>query len=263
MISKSQLTFIRSLQQKKFRSEHGLFVAEGDKLVLELLQSNFVLHSVYATKEWLKKNAKLLPKDCQKNDANDDELAKISSLVSPQAVVAVAAIPTFELEDEFILNNFSIFLDGIRDPGNLGTIVRVADWFGIKNIVCSPDCADVWNSKVVQASMGSILRVNVHFFEAKNFVDRLKKYASLNKIDFPPVYGTFMTGENIFSTKFGASGIVVIGNESNGIREETEQMITNRITIPSWKAQNDLTDRPESLNAAIAMAIVCSEIRRN
>ncbi|HET6992365.1 MAG TPA: RNA methyltransferase [Bacteroidia bacterium] len=261
MLSKPRLTLLRSLRQKKFRTEHGLFVAEGEKLVQELLNSQFVVTTVYATKDWLKKNSRLLKKAGEILEITDEDLSRISSLVTPQEVLAVAIIPEYELDDEYLLNNYSLLLDGIRDPGNMGTIIRIADWFGIRNIICSPDCAEVWNPKVVQASMGSLLRVHVHESEPEEFFTRLKKSAREKKSEFPVVYGTFMNGENIYATKFQKTGIVVIGNEANGIRPETEKLITKKITIPAWPG-NRPDSRPESLNAAIATAIVCSEIRR-
>jgi TrmH family RNA methyltransferase len=263
MLSKPRLTLLRSLRQKKFRSEHGLFVAEGEKLVGELLNSDFVVTTLYATKEWLKKNAKLLRKAGESIEVSEEDLERISSLVTPQEVLAVAMIPNYELNDEFILKNYSLLLDGIRDPGNLGTIIRIADWFGIKNIICSPDCAEVWNPKVVQASMGSLLRVQVHESDPETFFKRMKKSSSENKIQFPWIYGTFMKGDSVYATTFEKSGIIVIGNEANGIRPETEKWITKKITIPSFAQSGNQEAGPESLNAAIATAIVCSEIRRS
>jgi TrmH family RNA methyltransferase len=259
MLTKSRLSLLRALRQKKYRNDHGLFVAEGDKLVPEILRSDFAVETVYATADWLKENSKIASKARETVTINKDELARISSLVTPQRVLAVVAIPQYTLEEKELLNHYSLLLDGIRDPGNLGTIIRIADWFGIKDIICSPDSAEAWNPKVVQASMGSLLRVRLHEMEPVKFLENLKA-ASGGKM--PVVYGTFMEGENIYKTAFDAAGVIVIGNEANGISAETEKMIGKKITIPLVPLYNNEKGRPESLNAAVATAIVCAEVRR-
>lgn len=262
MLSKSRLTLLRSLRQKKFRTEHGLFVAEGEKLVAELLQSDFGVQTVYATEVWIKGNLKLSKVIPELLEVTEEELERISSLITPQKVLAVAAIPINELDEAHLLKNYSLYLDGIRDPGNLGTIIRIADWFGIENIICSPDTAEIWNPKVVQASMGSLLRVQVHEMELEEYVSRLKKYAKAERMEIPPIYGTYLKGNSIYQTKFGIAGILVIGNEAKGIHEKNEKLISQKVTIPSSNLTNEASKGPESLNAAIATAIVCAEIRR-
>ncbi|MDQ3111478.1 MAG: RNA methyltransferase [Bacteroidota bacterium] len=259
MLTKSRLSLLRALRQKKYRNDHGLFVAEGDKLVPEILQSSFAVETVYATEEWMKENSKIAKNAREVITVSKDELTRISSLVTPQRVLAVAVIPQYTLDETELLNTYSLLLDGIRDPGNLGTIIRIADWFGIKDIICSPDSAEAWNPKVVQASMGSLLRVRIHEMEPVQFLQNLEK-ASNGKM--PVVYGTFMEGESIYQAKFNSSGVIVIGNEANGISAETEKLIGKKITIPFVPLYNNEKGRPESLNAAVAAAIVCAEVRR-
>jgi TrmH family RNA methyltransferase len=263
MLTKSRLSLLRALRQKKFRNEHGLFVAEGDKLVPEILQSSFSVETVFATEDWLKENSKIAKKAGESVSVTKDELTRISSLVTPQRVLAVVKMPHFKLDEKALLNNYSLLLDGIRDPGNLGTIIRIADWFGIHDIICSPDSAEAWNPKVVQASMGSLLRVRIHEMEPVKFLENLEKSAESAKMKMPAVYGTFLEGENIYKTTFNASGVIVIGNEANGISRETEKFIGKKITIPLVPGETKEAGRPESLNAAVATAIVCAEVRRN
>lgn len=262
MISKSRLTLLRALRQKKNRSDLGLFVAEGDKLVLELLQSAIKVKTIYATEDWLEEYGKSANRTEEVVKATKDDLSRISSLVTPQEVLAVAEIPQYTLNYSKLLNDYCLVLDGIRDPGNLGAIIRIADWFGIRDIICSLDTADVWNPKVVQASMGSLLRVRLFEISPNDFITELRKTATENGQGAPPVFGTFLKGASIYEKEFPKSGCIVIGNEANGIRPETEHFITERITIPSWHAKGDEMGRPESLNAAVATAIVCSEMRR-
>jgi RNA methyltransferase, TrmH family len=256
MLSRSRLSILRSLRQKKNRREQQLFVAEGAKLVSELLDSSFEVETVYATVRWLRENSKLAATARETVAVDMEEMSRISSQVTPQEVMAVAHIPAHKLSLDSLGDKYTLVLDGIRDPGNLGTIIRIADWFGIENIICSPDSAEAWNPKVVQASMGSILRVRVHETNLEHFFQSLKKETAL------PVYGTFLEGKSIYQSAFPKSGgVLVIGNESTGIRPETEQYITEKITIPSWSVSSE--SGPESLNAAVATAIACSEIRRN
>ena len=262
MLTKSRLSLLRALRQKKFRNEHGLFVAEGDKLVPEILASSFAIETVYGTEEWLKENSKIVKKAAEAIAVTKEELARISSLVTPQHVLAVVSMPVYSLDEAELLSTYSILLDGIRDPGNLGTIIRIADWFGIRDIICSPDTAEAWNPKVVQASMGSLLRVRLHEMDPAQFLFNLKKAADKEKMNIPVVYGTFLEGEDIYKTKFNTTGVIVIGNEANGITAETEKHIGKKITIPLVPLYNGDKGRPESLNAAVATAIVCAEVRR-
>jgi TrmH family RNA methyltransferase len=263
MISKSRLTLLRALRQKKNRADLGLFVAEGDKLVLELLNSDLKVKTIYATEKWLDDHSGISEKADEAVKINKEELSRISSLVTPQDVIVVAEIPHYKINYSKLLNEYCLVLDGIRDPGNLGAIIRIADWFGIRDIICSPDTADTWNPKVVQASMGSLIRVRLHEIAPDDFVHELKKIAEETGHATPSIFGTFLNGNNIYKTEFPSSGCIVIGNEANGIRPETEKLISKRITIPSWQSKGDHSGNPESLNAAIATAIVCAELRRS
>jgi TrmH family RNA methyltransferase len=257
MLSKSRLTLLRSLRQKKGRRDHSLFVAEGSKLTLELLHSSFRVETIYANREWLEQNRAVAGKAQELIEIDNDSLSRISSLVSPQDVLAVVRIPERSLSPAGLKNEFTLVLDGIRDPGNMGTIIRIADWFGIRNIICSPDSAETWNPKVVQASMGSITRVNVYEESLPEFFGTLQQAQSIDPFSLP-VFGTFLEGENIYSCTLPEAGILVIGNEGSGIRPETERFISQKITIPSFAANG-----AESLNAAVATAIACSEFRRS
>lgn len=261
MLSKSRLSTLRALRQKKGRSSHSLFVAEGSKLVLELLASSFRVQSLYAQESWLGENETEAAKAKEALPVDEDTLSRISSLVTPQQVLAVVEIPAFKLETERLADSFTLVLDGIRDPGNLGTIIRVADWFGIENIICSPDSADHWNPKVVQASMGSITRVKLHERQLEEVFQSCRQLAVAESEPFP-VYGTFLEGKNIYETPLSENGILVIGNEGAGIRPETAAFITEKITIPSYTAGRENAGTAESLNAAVATAIACSEFRR-
>ena len=175
------------------------------------------------------------------------ELEKISSLTTPQEVIALVKIPeVMEIELQQLANQFTLVLDGIQDPGNLGTIIRTADWFGIQNIICSEDTVDVYNPKVVQATMGSLSRIDVHYSNILLLLPKIKQ----------PVFGAMLQGENIYQTDFGNEGLILMGNEGNGIRPEIQTLINHKITIPQ-------TGKAESLNVAIATAIFCNEISRN
>lgn len=255
MLSKSRLSFLRSLRQKKYRAEQKLFVAEGSKLVNEILRSKLEIPALYATSKWIKDNASTASNAGEVITVDKDELSRISSLVTAADVLAVVRMPEHQLDINELKNELTLTLDGIRDPGNMGTIIRIADWFGINNIICSPDCAEIWNPKVVQASMGSLLRVKVHervlplMFADEDFL-QLKL----------PVYGAFLDGENVYTSK-AKTGIIVIGNEANGIEESVEKHITQRITIPAFQHSGS-SENAESLNAAVATAIIVSEFRR-
>ena len=245
MLSKSQISFLKSLQQKKSRKEHGLFLVEGIKSVTEFINSGYDIDTIYHTPALAPKLLKLSRKiNFQETSANI--LEKISNLATPQDVIALIKIPTrAKIETAALQQSFTLVLDGLQDPGNLGTIIRTADWFGIKNIICSEDTVDVYNPKVVQATMGSLARINVQYVNLVNFISQSKL----------PVFGALLAGNNIYNTDFGSEGLIVMGNEGNGIRPEIEQLIQHRITIPQ-------AGKTESLNVAIATAIFCSEISR-
>lgn len=247
MISKNRISQIRKLHAKKFRDESGLFLVEGYKCVEMLCSSDFVVEEVFATENAIRENETWLPKHAV-NVISSEEMSRISTMQTPPELLAIAQqrpeihdIP----EDKPILA-----LDHISDPGNLGTIIRTADWFDIQHIVCSPDCVELYNPKVIQATMGSFAHVYVHKRPLAAF---LREESAHRRI-----LGTFLNGESIRDFTFMPNDIVVIGNESNGISDEVAQVVTNRITIPS-AAQG--RDTAESLNAAIAAALVLYQWR--
>jgi TrmH family RNA methyltransferase len=244
MISKNQLKYIRQLEQKKYRRRENLFVAEGTKVVGDLLQ-RYRPEAVFATSEWQ------APAGVTPQLVTDDELRRISFLQHPQQVLALFPIPSsFTFHFSLFTNNLSLALDGVQDPGNLGTIIRIADWFGISTIVCSEDTVDAWNPKVVQATMGSIARVNILYTDLPAFLDSLPA-------DFP-VYGTFLDGDNIYTQELTPEGLIIMGNEGNGITDAVRAKVNRRLLIPDFH-QGETAD---SLNVAIATAITCSEFRR-
>ena len=247
MISKNQIKNITALSHKKMRDEMGLFVAEGGKLVNDLLPA-FKLIECFATTEYLNKN-----KNCKINNIQEisfDELKKISNQKSPQGILAVFEKPEYLLT-KTIQQELCLALDDIQDPGNLGTIIRIADWFGIHNVICSPLSVDTYGPKTVQSTMGALARVKVHYTDLEQHIRQLPA-------NFP-VYGTFMEGENIYTEKLTENGLIVMGNEGNGISERISALINRRITIPNFP-KNEATS--ESLNVAVATSIVCSEFRR-
>jgi RNA methyltransferase, TrmH family len=240
MLSKNQIKGITSLQQKKYRFIHQLFFAEGIKVIQELLASNFELDHLYTTKNDFSEVS-----NEKKSLISETDLKKISALAAANTCLAVFKIPKdTEIQESGII----LALDSIRDPGNLGTILRLCDWFGINQIVCSKDAVDIYNPKVVQATMGSISRVNVSYVDLEAFISK----TSL------PIFGTFMEGKNIYTTKLPQEGIIVMGNEANGISPEVEKLIKNKLTIPRFGS----LQKTESLNVASATAIVLSEFKR-
>ena len=249
MLSKNDIKNIKSLEHKKFRTEKGLFIAEGHKTVLELT-GKFSCTLLAATQDWL---------DCHRNipaerieSVTTDELKRASHLQSPQDVLAVFRIPKSEIKmSDTAQNNLVLALDDVQDPGNLGTIIRLADWFGIKDVFCSKGTADIYNPKAVQATMGALARVRVHYTDLKQSIKELPESV--------PVYGTFLDGEIIYDTKLSANGVIIMGNEGNGITPEIKQSVTHKLYIPNWPKGAPTS---ESLNVAIATAIVCSEFRR-
>ena len=253
-ISKNQIKFIRQLEQKKFRRREGLFVAEGTKVVGDLL-AHYKPHSLFATNEWLTEHSSVichLPSAI--TEVTDEELRRLSFLQHPQQVLALFPIPLptdISLTSQLSTHTkLSLALDGIQDPGNLGTIIRIADWFGIEQIFCNTDTVDAWNPKVVQATMGSIARVNIIYINLSEFLDTLPSGF--------PVYGTLLDGDNIYTQPLTPHGIIVMGNEGNGISPEIRQKVNRRLLIPSYRTD----DTAESLNVAIATAIICAEFRR-
>lgn len=245
MLSKNKIKTIRSLQQKKFRDESGLFVAEGLKLVVDLA-TGFSCETLILTPPQKGKMPEINAGEILIVD--EDSFAKITSLKSPQGVLAVFRKREYSLSPDTLRTRLSIALDDIQDPGNLGTIIRIADWFGISDILCSEFTADVYNPKVVQASMGALARVNIHV------VDLAETLLQLHDL---PIYGTFLEGEDIYREQLGNHGIIIMGNEGNGISVEIEKLVTRKLRIPNF-SENTV----ESLNVSVATAIVCSEFRR-
>ena len=248
MISKNKAKYIRSLELKKNRNKEGVFAAEGHKVVDDLLALQPAL-LIVATSEWL--HGKTIAPQTEVIEVSDEELKKVSFLQHPQQVLAIFRQAQ---QDGFSQPNFSqlsLALDGVQDPGNLGTIIRIADWFGIEHIYCSQDTADVYNPKVVQATMGSIARVKVEYGDLLKLVDSLPEDV--------PVYGTLLDGDNIYQQKLENRGFIVMGNEGKGISPALAKKVNRRLLIPNFPEGRPTAD---SLNVAIATAITCSEFRR-
>ncbi len=246
MLSKSQLGFIKSLHQKKYRKENELFIIEGIKSITEFISSPYDIQSIYLLPQY---HSLLtgLPANIKLFEVNNAELNKISTLQTPQGILALVSVPKNSiLETTQLKNNFTLVLDGVQDPGNLGTIIRTADWFGFKRIICSLDTVEVYNPKTVQATMGSLARINVYYQD-------LPLFFKTNKL---PVYGALLAGESMYKTGWGKEGLVILGNEGKGISNEVMPYINNPVHIPG-------AGNTESLNVAISAAILCADIYRN
>lgn len=250
-INKNQIKLFASLKDKKERVAHKLYIAEGEKIVNELLQSNERIATIIAKAEWIEENKEKIKKEVTLLEAGANELERISNFKTPNKVVAIVNIAQSQINYSNFKDTLSLALDNIQDPGNLGTIIRIADWFGIKNIICSEQTVDVYNPKVLQSTMGAFMRVNITYTNLIDFI----KWANKDSI---PVYGTFLEGEDIYTSNIRDKGIIVMGNESNGISDEIKKLITQKITIPSFN--KDIGS--ESLNVAIATGIICSEFKR-
>ena len=246
MLSKAQIKFVKSLQLKKYRQDHRQFVAETPKLIKELINSNFVINKIYSVENYINGNDSIIGKFSNEKIqiVSEKELSQISGLKSPQEVLVVVDIPKSKVEPGTLKGKHSLVLDNISDPGNLGTIVRTADWFGIENIICSNDCVDIYNPKTIQSTMGSIARVHVFYTDLKQF------FSDKSTL---PVYGCVLDGESIYEANFKSEGLFLFGNEANGIRNEILPYVTDPITILN-------SGGGESLNVAIAAGIICSEI---
>jgi len=243
MLSKNQIRFVHQLEQKKYRMREKAFVAEGPKVVEDLIHSGFKPLYLFATMAWMM-NTRIVV-DCDVTSVSKEELQKLSFLQHPQQVLCVFELPKSEA-GLVPTKGLVLALDGVQDPGNLGTIIRIADWFAIDTIYCSPDTADAWNPKVVQATMGSIARVNIIYTPLEALIDATPL----------PVYGTLLDGRNIYTEALPADAMVVMGNEGNGISAAIRLQIEHKLLIPAFH------EGPESLNVAIATAITCSEFRR-
>jgi TrmH family RNA methyltransferase len=254
MLSKNQIKFITALKQKKFRDENKLFVAEGSKIISELLDSAVRVKYVYSIAPAVEKLQK--KKGVEYVEIKEAELERISSLTTPNEMLAVCEIPEHTLEMAALKDRLTLVLDTIKDPGNLGTIIRIADWFGIENIICSNESVDAFNPKVVQATMGAIARIKIHYKNLKEFLSANQEQLQL------PVYGALLEGTNIYTVSLSSSALLVIGNESRGIADELIPFILHKLTIPSFSHFKSTQGETESLNAAVATAVICSEFRR-
>ena len=243
-MTKNDIQLIRSLADKKGRTETGLFLAEGAKLVEEMLASELEVERVLAVGEAAQRFSG--------EAITLQQMARITALKTPTEVVALVRIPRYTLSAEEVSRELILVLDGVQDPGNMGTILRLADWFGIRNVVCSPHSADCFNPKVVQATMGAISRVRVHYRPLEPFLEEMTAAGV-------PVYGTFLDGRNIYEARLSARGLIVMGNEGRGISEGVARCVSDRLYIPPYPLGKPSS---ESLNVAVATAIVCAEFRR-
>lgn len=251
MLSKAKIKLIQSLEQKKKRREEHLFVAEGPKVVGDLLPY-FTCRLIVAESSWIAAHPEIRADEIV--EATNDELRKASFLKNPQEVLALFELPTYPIAHDIAKAELCLALDDIQDPGNLGTIIRVADWFGIHHIFCSIGTADAYSPKTVQATMGAIARVKVHYVDLTEYLNTIRKEQTQ-----VPIYGTFLEGSNIYKESLSSHGIIIMGNEGNGISRAIQETVTNKLFIPNYPEGSTTS---ESLNVAIATAITCAEFRR-
>jgi RNA methyltransferase, TrmH family len=266
MLSNSQVKHINALKIKKYRDEYKEFIAEGNTLVTDLIKSSYEIAGVYALSEWITGNLDVVRhKNIPVYEADPADMERITSLSSPSPVLAIVKIPpgmvagldsaaygSPEQNIPGLFEELSVMLEGISDPGNMGTLLRIADWFGIRNVICSENCVELYNPKVVQASMGSVARVSVFYTDLSRFLENIKGRL--------PVYGTFLQGDSIYSIQLENKGIILIGSEAHGISDPLSCFVTGRLYIPSFGSTDN--GKAESLNAAVATAVVISEFRR-
>ena len=242
-MTKAEIQFIRSLADKRVRDAEQLFVAEGDKLIGEILQSGLRIRNIYALEGHF---------DGRAETVTAKEMERISQLKTASSSLAVVEQPRHKTPAQAPANRLTLALDGVQNPGNLGTIIRLADWFGVEDIFCSEDTADCFNPKVVQATMGAILRVRVHYLKLADFLKRTAESGV-------EVYGTMLDGDNIYDAELQQNGVIVMGNEGKGVSEECARSFTHKLLIPTYPADRQGS---ESLNVAMATGIVCAEFRR-
>jgi TrmH family RNA methyltransferase len=253
MLSNNKIKLIKSLETKKHRDKTGFFVAEGDKMVYEMISSNFKVVYIAATEDWYLQNNHLIIKQYTEKDiVNKAELTKASLVKIPQDALCVVEIPHYKFDLPLLNNKLSIILDKVQDPGNFGTIIRIADWFGIEHIICSTDTVDLYNPKVVQSTMGAITRVKVMYNDLNEILAKIRQQGL-------SVFGTTLQGENIYECQLPSSGFIMLGNESKGINPEYQSYFKKELFIPNF---SDQQKHSESLNVAVAAAIICSEFRR-
>jgi len=241
MIPKSFEKYVNSLKQKKYRSQHKRFIAEGEKTVREFLNEHFPAEKILTLPAWTEKNERW-KRFYSIEEISEVQMKRLSNLVTPSPLMLIGEIPDYKIQDAKIVSQISLALDGISDPGNLGTIIRIADWFGIEYVFCSEDCAEAYNPKTVQSTMGSLARVKVTEVKLDELFSRFKQV---------PVYGAFMEGNSIYDHAQVSSGFLLIGNEAHGISSSLHPFIKERISIPR-------AGKAESLNAAVATGIICA-----
>lgn len=259
MITKNDIKVIQSLKQTKFRKENKMFLVEGNKLIDELLSSDFKTENILVTETWIEKFTEMANRLPHYDIISQKQMEQVSSMVTPPGIIATAHTPSYKINPEDAENEFIIALDGINDPGNLGTIIRTADWFGINKIVCSTDCADAWQTKTIQSTMGSIFRIKVMETDLREFLININKSTDAAchvPTRTTPIYGALMEGENIFTKKIEKkNGVIIIGSESHGIRKDILPLVTSPIHIPRGNGS-----KTESLNASVAAAIIISAV---
>ena len=253
MISKNKIKYLKSLEMKKHRQAESVFVAEGPKIVGDLLNAGFepTYLAVVECSDFASRLQNFDLNGVQIDFVTADDLRKVSSLEAPQQVLAVLKQPIWQSDFNIASKELCLALDEVQNPGNLGTIIRLAAWFGIEHLFCSKGCADVYNSKTVQATMGGLAHVKVHYVDLVEIIGNLP--------DGTPVYGTFFDGENLYGKQLEQRGLIVMGNEGRGVSKDVENLVTEKLFIPNYPAEREST---ESLNVAIATAIVCAEFRR-
>lgn len=251
MLSKQITKIIQNLEKKKFREKYNLFKIEGEKLVAELLRSPLAVHAIIAYPEWIQANGHLLGKN-QVLETDEKGMKTISNFQSLPHVMALAEIPNHPYHPDEVAGTLSLVLNGIQDPGNLGTILRIADWFGVSHLLCDRDCASIYNPKCVQASMGAIFRVHAYYLDLPAAISQLKAKGM-------PVFGTFLDGENIYTSPLPSQGLIIMGNEGKGIAEDIGQLADFRLTIPNFTPTGASS---ESLNVGVATGIILSEFKR-
>ena len=247
MLSKNKIKYIHSLELKKNRKEEQAFVAEGHKLVGDLL-GHFPCRLLVATCAWLDRNPDVEAMEII--EVNQEELTRASLLKTPQEVLAVFEQLEYSIQPEVVERSLCLALDDVQDPGNLGTIIRLADWFGIEHIFCSLGTVDVYNPKTVQATMGALARVKLHYVDLPSII------ASMPSV---PIYGTFLDGNNIYAETLSANGLIIMGNEGKGVSPEVAKLVNKRLYVPNYPSERVTS---ESLNVAVATAVVCAEFRR-
>lgn len=253
MISRNQIKYVQSLRLKKFRDQHDVFIAEGEKIVAELINSKLSVKMLFALEEWVILHRQNISENIDLHVVSGKELERISNLKTPHKVLAVVQQPQNLFKGEIFSEGLVLMLDKIQDPGNLGTILRTADWFGVRHVICSPNTADVYNPKTIQSSMGSFIRVQTHYTDLGPCLDKLSEEVT--------VYGAFPDAFDLYAVKSSLPAVLVVGNESKGISAEVASRIQQKLMIPS--GAKDFEGRAESLNAAMATGIILSWLSKS